>query len=542
MAELGSQAVVLGAGIAGLLAAGALTEFYESVTVVDRDGLPDHAEQRTGVPQGRHLHSLLGRGTQAMGELFPGFLGELAAAGAVVDDSDDLSRLYVRVGRYELNPLGRLADPKPLAAYQASRPFVEFHLRRRVAALANVTILDRRNVVAPVIAGDAVTGVRIINRDSGSAATLPAELVVDTTGRAGRTAHFLANQDFGVVPEERIPPTGGYSSQLLSIPPGRISQRMLFVNQGSRAPGALMVAYEHDTWMLAIACPAEWGSPPKNFAELMQSAQRLLPATIMAGLRDATCVGEISISRNTGAVWRRYDRMSRLPSGLVILGDALCSLNPLHGQGMTMAAVEALALRDCLRAGDADLPQRFFSAAAEHIGPVWATNRANDRPPSPGTARSSSRRLGAWIQHAVLQAASTDIAVAERIMRVRGLIDPPARLREPSLLARVVLANLRYPRRTQQATATPSHSSVSDTDEQAIRALVDRQAHRRRGPTEIIRLRYLTPDVALIQARAAITRRLRRGHWRNTSVAVRTEDGWLLAFSQNTQDRLTCLS
>ncbi len=532
MAELGSHAVVLGAGMAGLLAAGVLAEFYESVTVIDRDGLPDNAEQRTGVPQGRHLHSLLARGTQAIGELFPGFLDELGAAGAVVDDGDDLSRLYVRVGRYELNPAGRLTDPQALAAYQASRPFLEFHLRRRVNALANVAFLDRNNIVAPILAGNAVTGVRIINRDSGTASTVSGDLIVDATGRAGRTAHFLANQGVGVVPDERVPSRGGYSSQLLRVPPGRIAQRMAFVNQGSRSPGALLVAYEHDTWMLAISCPAECGSPPDSFAVLLQSAESMLPSRIMAGLRDATCVGEISVSRNTAAVWRRYDRMSHLPSGLVILGDALCSLNPLHGQGMTMAAVQALALRDCLRAGEADLPQRFFSAAAERLGPVWAANRANDLPPSP--KRASARRVNSWVQRAALRAASTDIGVAERILRVRGLIDPPERLRDPSLLARIVLANLRHPRQGLYVPAPSVHSSVSRTDEREIRALVDGQARRRRGRTEITGLRYLTPDVALIQARAVVAGRLRRVKRRNTTVAVRTDDGWLLAFSQNT--------
>lgn len=542
MAELGSHAVVLGAGIAGLLAARVLTESYESVTVVDRDELPDRAEQRTGVPQGRHLHSLLARGTQAIGELFPGLLDELGAAGAVVDDSSDLSRLYVRVGRYELNPAGRLSDPQPLAAYQASRPFLEFHLRRRVNALGNVAILDRSNIVAPVLAGSAVTGVRIINRDSGTASTVSADLMVDATGRAGRTAHFLAMQGFGVVPEERVPSSGGYSSQLLSIPTGRIAQRMVFVNQGSRSPGALMVAYEHDTWMLAISCPAECGSPPDSFAEMLQSAGSMLPATIMAGLRDATCVGEISVSRNTAAVWRRYDRMPYLPSGLVILGDALCSLNPLHGQGMTMAAVQALALRDCLREGTADLPQRFFSAATEHIRPVWAANRAIDQPAPAAQERASARRLNSWMQRAATRAASTDIVVVERILRVRGLIDPPARLREPSLFARILFANLRHPRPALYRPGPSVHSSVSQRDEREIRALVDGQARRRRGRTEITRLRYLTPDVALIQARAAITGRLRRGSRRNTSVAVRTDNGWRLAFSQNAQGRLTCLS
>jgi hypothetical protein len=124
--------------------------------------------------------------------------------------------------------------------------------------------------------------------------------------------------------------------------------------------------------------------------------------------------------------------------------------------------------------------------------------------------------------------------VAERILRVRGLIDPPARLKDPALLGRIVLANLRHPR-PELYVPTPSvHSSVSQTDEREIRALVDGQARRRRGRTEITRLRYLTPDVALIQARAVIAGRLRKVKRRNTTVAVRTDNGWLLAFSQNT--------
>ena len=132
--------------------------------------------------------------------------------------------------------------------------------------------------------------------------------------------------------------------------------------------------------------------------------------------------------------------MSELPEGLVVLGDALCHLNPMYGQGMTMAALQALALRDCLEAGVADLPRRFYMAAAEQILPVWTLNRANDRAPS----RTSRRRLRSRMQQAALRAATTDIAVAERVLRVRGLIDPPARLQDPSLWSRILLVNLRY--------------------------------------------------------------------------------------------------
>lgn len=590
VAELDSQAVVFGAGMAGLLTARVLSEFYGSVTVVERDLLPDHPGQRKGVPQGRHLHHFLSRGTQILGELFPGLLDELAAAGATVDDGDDLSRLHLRVAGYELNPAGKLADPGPLAAYQASRPFMEFHLRRRVAALANVTVFDNHEAVEPVMAADTVTGARIINHDNGITITVNADLVVDATGRAARTPAFLESHGFGAPPEERIPSIGGYSSQLMRIPPGRITERLAFVNQGSRAPGALLVAYEHDTWMLAIARPAEDGNPPSDFTEMLAAAEQMLPATITAGLRDAAPIGEISISRSTAAAWRRYDRMPRLPAGLLVLGDAVCNLNPLYGQGMTMAALQAFALRDCLRAGNTDLPRRFYLAAAGNIGPVWAVNRANDRAPSGSAARTPQQRLRSWTQHAALKAATHDIAVAERILRVRGLIDPPTRLQDPALFARILLANLRHPSKKPHVVVDQqSHSSsVNPADEHAIRTLIDRQVtgwdtadpdayasvftadadyvtflgsrHKGRAAiatsyaplfkkllrgtrlrTQITQVRYLTPDVALIQARAAVTQQGRKWNRRperiNTSIAVRTDGGWLLAASQNTTHR-----
>jgi flavin-dependent dehydrogenase len=443
MVEVGSQAVVLGAGVAGLLAARVLSEFYESVTLVERDPLPDQPAQRTGVPQGRHLHNFLSRGTQEFGALFPGLLEELAAAGAVVDVGGDLSRVYVRVAGYELNPTGRLADPQSLAAYQGSRPFMEFHVRRRVAALANVTILDNHDAIEPVIEGGAVTRVRIVDRADDRTTDLPAELVVDATGRSARATHYLNRQGFGVGHEEQLPSVWGYSSHLMHIESGSIAHRMAFINGGIRAPAALLVAYEDDTWMLAIARPAQLGRPPTDFAGMLAAAEEMLPESIVAGLRDATPVGEISISRDTAAVWRRYDRVARVPDGLVVFGDALCHLNPLYGQGMTVAALQALALRDCLRAGRSDIARRFYGAAAEHIEPVWAANRANDREPVPDSERTLKHRLRAWTQRAALTAAGADIAVAERFLRVRSLIDPPARLQEPSLFARILLVNVR---------------------------------------------------------------------------------------------------
>ena len=515
MAELGLHAVVLGAGIAGLMTAGVLSEFYAAVTVVERDALPDHPAQRKGVPHGRHLHNLYPRGAQILGELFPGLLDELVAAGAVLDDSDDLSRRYVRVGGYELNPTGRLANPGALAVYQASRPFVEFHLRRCVAALDNVRILDNHEAVEPLIAADAITGARIVDRANGSATDVDAELVVDATGRAARTPAFLQSQGFGPPPEERIPAAWGYSSQLMRIPSGRINERMVFVNQGNRAPGALLLAYEHDTWMLAISQPVACGSPPTNCTEMLAAAEQILPASIMAGLRDATPSAEIAISRGTAALWRRYDRMPRLPAGVLVFGDALCNLNPIYGQGMSMAALQALALRDCLRADDADLARRFYGAAAAGVGPVWAMNAANDRAPSTSTARTPHRRLRNWADRAALRAAASDITVAERFIRVRSLVDPPAQLKDPALFLRVLLANVRRSRRKPRVVADlPHSSSVNRADEMAIRALIDRQVRGWDAGNPGAYASVFTADADYVTFRARATRAARRSRRR----------------------------
>ncbi|BBZ78645.1 hypothetical protein MANY_39820 [Mycolicibacterium anyangense] len=450
MAERRSHAVVLGSGFAGLLASRVLSEFYESVTVVERDVLPDRPEHRKGVPQGRHLHNFLSRGTQLLGELFPGILTELATAGATVDEGDDLSRLYVRSFGYELTPSGKLADPQPLAAYQASRPFVEFHVRRRLTGLANVTILDNHTMVEPLMAANTIVGARIVNNANGIAGDHGADLVVDATGRASRAHLFLEGRGYGPVPQDRLPANWGYSSHLLRVAPGRIRERLAFVNQSGSAPGAVLMAYEHGTWMLAISRSAVSGPPPRTLAEMLTIADDLLPPAISTALHTAEPLGQIAMSRATAARWRRYDQVPRLPTGLLVLGDALCTLNPLYGQGMTMAGLQALALRDCLTGSAAGLMDRFYRAAADQMAPVWAANKASERlaPVNPTIRRRARNAL----QRAALAAATVDIGVAERLLRVRGLIDPPERLQDPALFAQILTTHLRHPGLVRQWT------------------------------------------------------------------------------------------
>jgi 2-polyprenyl-6-methoxyphenol hydroxylase-like FAD-dependent oxidoreductase len=438
-----THAVVLGAGMAGLLAARVLSDFYDQVTVVERDRLPDSVIQRKGVPQGRHLHSFLSRGCQLLDQFFPGIWAELADAGAHVMDDGDLSRIYTRLGAYQMNRSEKFADPAALVFYLASRPFVEFHVRRRVAALANVNVIDRHDITEPtVVARDRITGVLLVDRDTGERRTLDADLVVDAMGRAARTPALLERLGYGRPEEERSEANWAYSSQLLRIPDGTIAEKMLLIESGEGLPRAGLSAYEHDTWILTLGRRETDGDPPTDLAGMLALAEQCMPRHAMAALRSAQPLDNVAVFRNMGGLWRRYDRMRDFPAGLLVIGDALCSLNPIYGQGMTMAALEALTLQGYLRDGAAK-PLEFFRAAAKHIGPVWAMNQSRDRVPSAEERRSLRARLTTSAMNYALKTAQHDIVLTERFFRVSHLVDPPSRLQDPALIGRVVLAGRR---------------------------------------------------------------------------------------------------
>src|ERR1700676_2822606 len=180
MPKTGEHAVVLGASMGGLLAARVLADFYRTVTVVERDVLPDDPVNRKSVPQGRQPHVLLARSSQILGELFPGFLDELVAGGAPVWNDGDLSRFWASFGGHPIVRSGSLPNPSSLVNYYPSRPLLEWNLRRRVRALSNVTMLDGHDVVRLTSTPDRdrVTGARVVRRASGDQMALMSDLVV----------------------------------------------------------------------------------------------------------------------------------------------------------------------------------------------------------------------------------------------------------------------------------------------------------------------------------------------------------------------------
>ncbi len=410
----------------GLLAARVLSEFYGTVTLVERDKLSETAAQRRGVPQGRHFHVLWSRGSQELGRLFPGIHDELVAAGATVCDDGDLSRVSIHVAGREFNRSGKFTDPASVVIHLLSRPLLEFQVRRRVSAIDNVEFLAGHDVVEPIAAQPhRVTGAQVVNRDTRVERTLDADLVVDAMGRSARTPAFLDSLGYGRPATERSTANASYTSLLMRIPAGMITEKMTFVVPETKRPtGGSFSVYEHDTWIFTVARLAQH-EPPSDLAGMIALAAQFAPPALVVALKQGEPLSEVTVFRFPGGVWRRYDKMLRFPAGLLVFGDAICSTNPIYGQGMTVAALEANILRECSFQADGDLSRRFFTAAAQLVGPLWASNQFNDLYlANADPAHSVSRELLDF-REMVLAGAEVSPALAEKLFRSMNLVDPP---------------------------------------------------------------------------------------------------------------------
>ncbi len=202
-----------------------------------------------------------------------------------------------------------------------------------------------------------------------------------------------------------------------------------------------MLHCENDTWLLTVMGIAG-REPPRDFAGMCEFVEDCAPAHMLAAVKAAEPIGEPARHRMPSSQWRRYDKMRRLPEGLLVTGDAVCSFNPIYGQGMTVAALEASALSDCLSCGTKDLARRFFHAAAAPIRQAWqlSTNPDLSLPEIDGTPTLVARLLNRYVDR-VLTAAEYDTVAVNQFARVTSLVDPATRLLRPAIMWRAARAN-----------------------------------------------------------------------------------------------------
>ena len=443
---IGEHAVVIGASVAGLLAARALSDAYERVTIIERDQLPPVGGGRKAVPQGRHAHVMLASGLGAIEQLLPGVTEELLAAGA--QPCKSLREIRLVISRHEL-----CRDALGAEVLLASRPLIEGHIRRRVLALPNMTVRERCEAAELVTSPDRrrVRGVRIRPRD-GSEEVCGAELTVAASGRSARLPALLETLGYPRPEDDRLPIDLLYASRKLRLAPGALAgDRIIGIGARPGLPRGLMLIEQEDHWILTVSGYGTKHHPPTNEQGNLEFIASVAPPDVLAALREAEPLSEIVTHGFPANQRRRYESLTRFPEGLLAVGDAISSFNPLYGQGMSVAALEAVELRRCLERGDRRLARRFFRAAAKVVGPAWDMAVGGDLalPEVDGHRPSILRLTNAYVER-LLGVAEHDPIVAAAFNDVADLLAPPRSVMRPRVLWRV----LRGPQQRPQALAT----------------------------------------------------------------------------------------
>jgi 2-polyprenyl-6-methoxyphenol hydroxylase-like FAD-dependent oxidoreductase len=440
--RIGEHAIVIGASVAGLLAARVLSDSYDRVTVLDRDTLPEgRLENRRAVPQGYHAHGLQLGGQAAIEDLLPGYHDEALAAGSTRFRPGLDTRFCI--GGHDLARVSAGPD-----AVFSSRKVIEGIIRRRVGAIANVTLRDRIGVVGFVDDGGRVRGVRALDAAPGSTVlTLRADLVVAASGRGGKVRAWLESMGYDKPAEERIGVDIRYSSRILKLRDGAVGDDTLILNGAhpGRARGVAALVEEGGAWNVTLYGYGPDHRPPSDAAEFNAFAATVTDPEFAAAIEQADPVSDVFTHGYAAAVRRRYDRMKRFPEGLLVMGDAMCSFNPIYGQGMSVAALEAVELRRCLRAGDRKLAKRFFKAARRPVEQAWKLSTGADlaMPEVDEVAALPDRLVGRYFER-FLAAAAHDGELTRTFINVTGLVAPMTKLLSPATMLRVRRVNRRH--------------------------------------------------------------------------------------------------
>jgi 2-polyprenyl-6-methoxyphenol hydroxylase-like FAD-dependent oxidoreductase len=438
--HIGKRAIVIGAGISGVAAARALADHFEEVVVFERDEFPSDATPRPGAPQGKQAHGLLGGSVKALGELFPDFAGDLVRAGALpVNPGFDLLLEFPGM------------DPFPRRkwewlTYSLSRPLIELTMRRRVEQQGNITLRGGCRVLEIVGTPDGalVTGVRC---DSASGPEMiPADLVVDASKHGGLTLSFLKQAGRPLPEETTIGVDIRYATALYALSDGALGEFKAIVTFPKPPEGihfAYLLPVENNCWQLLLVGRGD-DAPPADGDEFLAYAQKLETPTVYNAMKGAKRLSEVARYRFPESKWRHFARLNSFPRALLPIGDAICCLNPVYGQGITVAVQEANALRRLLSAHPrqadpiATVGRAFLAEAEAIIEAPWAISAIPDfiYPQTRGE-RPEDLEDRLKFQIALTRISTHDADVYELFSEVRHLLKPLSVLDEPELVRRI---------------------------------------------------------------------------------------------------------
>ena len=455
--------MVIGGSVAGLLTARVLSDRFDRITVVERDPAPESPQPRKGVPQGRHVHVLLGGGARVIERLFPGFFEQLVEAGSQeCDFARDLC--WFHQGVWKLRTDGQLAS------YWQSRPFLEHHIRRRTRGLTNLQIIEQASVTRLLASPDKarVVGVELQGSGDEGPRQLQADLVVDAGGRGSRAAKWLASLGYEPPRETRVEINIGYASRLYEPPdePRPDWSSMAIYATPPRTRSGYIFPIEGQRWIATAAGFLE-DYPPEDEEGFLEFFRSLEQPHLYHWLKQARPLTPVTSFRFPAHRRRHYERLSRFPAGLLVVGDALACFNPVYGQGMSVSALQVDLLDRLLQkirgpALPEQFAQRFFGKVSRVIDTPWllATNSDFLYPQTAGRRPWGSGLLN-WYVVNVFGLCEWNRGVLLRFYRVMNFLDSPLALFHPYVVYQVLRRSLGF--RGHPPDASRPAAATSDT-------------------------------------------------------------------------------
>ncbi len=444
-----THAIIIGGSLAGLLAGRVLAKHFDRVTIVERDFFPEKPVPRAGIPQSGHLHILLNRGKIILEQLFPGLQNELIAAGAPILDPKSIVWFSPAGWAPQFSP-----DDSDLIMF--SRGLLDWIIRRRLAENTNVHFLEGGTVTGLLLNADRpeVTGVSLRKRDRQNRANireqnLNADLVVDASGKVSQMPKWLKKLGYVPPQETVINAFVGYATRIYEWNDRLSDKSAVFVGNAPpfRTRGGGIFPIEGDRWLVTLA-GGDRDYPPADEAGFLEFARTLPTPLIYDAIKDAKPLTPISSYRGTENCLRHYESLPRYPENLVIVGHAVCAFNPVYGQGMTVAALDAQMLDECLqkhreRQTEGDLTgfaRQFQQKLAKlHTIPwTFAISQDSRYVGSTGAKLNLGTRLVIEYMELVLKALVDDPKVCQAFLEVLHMIKPPAILFHPRIAVKAI--------------------------------------------------------------------------------------------------------
>lgn len=439
------HALVIGASMAGLLAARVLSEHFERVTVIDRDHITNDTEYRSGVPQGRHFHLLLLRGRQILDQLFPELESEYRAADIPLIDLVQDLEIVTWAGRFPRYRSG-------WDARSSSRAWIEFTVRKHVMRRRGVELQANTEALGlHANAAGAVTGVRV--RQGNTRQTLYADLIVDASGRNSKSIDWLDTLGYPQPAITTVNPFLGYATRWYERPPNVVHDWRAIVTgtlPTSNPRGAALFPAEADRWVLTVGGLAHV-YPPTDEAGFLEFTRQLVTPRIYETLRTLTPISPIYGYRRTENRWVHLEQLKRWPENFLVIGDAACCFNPVYGQGMAVSAVEAMLLDETLRKHRGrsrnlrGLARRFQRALPSTFTPAWLLSTGEDFrwPTTEGGRPGAATRFAHWYVDRLFEVMPESPMAYETFLGVQHLLAPPSTLFHPTLVARLLARKAR---------------------------------------------------------------------------------------------------